>query len=59
MALTECGKMYVWGRGSYGRLGLGSTKTHNQPAEVRAGGKVGCLAGGGEEHFGEVEGSRG
>lgn len=35
LALTDHGRMFVWGRGSFGRLGLGGgPKDHYLPVEV-------------------------
>lgn len=35
LALTDAGRLFVWGRGSFGRLGLGAgAKDHYLPVEV-------------------------
>ncbi len=31
MALTDDGKVYVWGNNTYGQLGTGSLKNQNKP----------------------------
>lgn len=38
--LTESGNLYTWGRGSFGRLGLGSTLNQWTPKRVEVSGKV-------------------
>ena len=35
MVLTAAGRMFIWGRGSYGRLGLGAEKDWYQPVECQ------------------------
>ncbi len=34
MALTDTGRLFVWGRASFGRLGLGSERDALSPVEV-------------------------
>jgi hypothetical protein len=34
MVLTDEGRIFVWGRGSFGRLGTGHEKDHYSPVEV-------------------------
>lgn len=40
-AVTSAGELYTWGRGSFGRLGLGTTEDQLTPALV-SGGLAGC-----------------
>ncbi len=34
MVLSSEGRIFVWGRGSFGRLGSGTEKDHYSPVEV-------------------------
>ena len=34
MVLSSEGRIFVWGRGSFGRLGSGTEKDHYSPMEV-------------------------
>lgn len=34
MVLTSEGRIYTWGRGSFGRLGTGTEKDYYSPVEV-------------------------
>uniref|UniRef100_UPI00358DE383 RCC1 domain-containing protein 1 isoform X4 n=1 Tax=Myxine glutinosa TaxID=7769 RepID=UPI00358DE383 len=31
VAITKCGKLYAWGWGAYGQLGLGDRRSHDEP----------------------------
>ena len=35
LALTEEGRIFIWGRGSFGRLGLGDERDRYLPVEVK------------------------
>ena len=35
MTLTAEGRIFIWGRGSFGRLGLGDERDRYSPAEVK------------------------
>ncbi len=41
LALTAEGRIFIWGRGSFGRLGLGDERDRYSPVEVKLPGAAG------------------